>query len=274
MTRLCILAPSTEWDALAAEEIADLRALFPDAQFRDWHDAGDLAGFDVVTPLLAWGYHRNPDRWFALLDECEAVRVNLRNPAPLLRWNSDKAYLFDLEAAGVAIVPTFACPALDTAALETAAQAFETTDLIVKPAKSAGSDRTYRLAATDPVPADVAQLPMLIQPTMPGIADGELSLLFFGGQFSHAIVKRAPAGEFRVQPQFGGSVHAIDPPIPAVHLAEAALAACPVPPAYARVDMVSDGDGFALMEIELIEPSLFLEHAPDGGAGLVAALSG
>ncbi len=273
MTSLCILAPSTEWDALAAEEIAGLRALFPDAHFRDWHDAGDLTGFNVVTPLLAWGYHRDPVRWFGLLDGCEGQGVTLINPAPLLRWNSDKAYLFDLEAAGVAIVPTIACPALDAVALTGAAAKFGTTDLIVKPARSAGSDRTHRLSATDPIPADVAQLPMLIQPTMPGIAEGELSLLFFGGRFSHAIVKRAPQGEFRVQPQFGGSVHAIDPPASAMRLAAAALAACPVPPAYARVDLVSDGDGFALMEIELIEPSLFLDHAPDGGARLLAALS-
>lgn len=274
MTSMCILAPSTEWDVLAAKEIEDMRWLFPDATFRDWHDAGDLTGFDVVTPLLAWGYHRDPDRWLALLDQCELQGVTLTNPAPLLRWNSDKSYLFDLDAAGVAIVPTIACPALDTAALEAAARHFGATDLIVKPARSAGSDRTYRLAVSDPVPADVANQPMLIQPTMPGIADGELSLLFFSGQFSHAIVKRAPKGEFRVQPQFGGTVHAIDPPTSAMILAQAALAACPAPPAYARVDMVSDGDGFALMEIELIEPSLFLDHAPDGGAMLVSVLTG
>ena len=273
MTRLCILAPSTEWDALAVEEIADMRRLFPDAMFRNWHEAGNLSGFDVVTPLLAWGYHRETDGWSAVLDRCEAESINLINPAPLLRWNSDKAYLFDLEAAGVVIVPTIACRALDANALADAATRFKTSDLIVKPARSAGSDRTYRLSLSDPIPADVAQLPMLIQPTMPGIANGELSLLFFGGRFSHAIVKRAPSGEFRVQPQFGGSVHAIDPPASAMRLAEAALAACPVSPAYARVDMVSDGDGFALMEIELIEPSLFLQHAPDGGAMLVAALT-
>jgi glutathione synthase/RimK-type ligase-like ATP-grasp enzyme len=274
MINMCILAPSTEWDALAAVEIADMQRLFPDAAFRNWHDAGDLSGFDMVTPLLAWGYHRDPDRWFGLLDACEATGANLINAATLLRWNSDKAYLFDLEASGVAIVPTIACPALDAGALADAARGFGTTDLIVKPARSAGSDRTYRLTATDPIPADVAGVPMLIQPTMSGIADGELSLLFFGGGFSHAIVKRAPAGEFRVQPQFGGSVHAIDPPPAALRLAKAALAACPVPPAYARVDLVSDGDGFALMELELIEPSLFLEHAPDGRERLVTALSG
>lgn len=273
MTRLCILSPSMAYDDLAANEIADMAALFPMAVFRNWHDAGDLSGFDIVTPLLAWGYHRDPDRWFALLDRCAADGVPLVNPVPLLAWNSDKAYLFDLEAAGVAIVPTIACPALDTAALADAAMRFGSPDLIVKPARSAGSDRTYRLTPDAAIPHDVAGHPMLIQPTMPGIAEGELSLLYFGGRLSHAIVKRAPAGEFRVQPQFGGSVEAIDPPHAAKALAEVALAACPCPPAYARVDMVRDRDGYALMELELIEPSLFLEHAPDSGAMLVAALA-
>jgi glutathione synthase/RimK-type ligase-like ATP-grasp enzyme len=273
MTSLCILGPSTAYDTLAADEIIALKALFPAVEFRNWQDAGDLSGFDIVTPLVAWGYHLTPADWAAFLDDCETKGIPLINPAPLLRWNSDKAYLFDLEVAGVPIVPTLATDALDTAALMTAADAFSTSELIVKPAQSAGSDRTYRLHARDAIPADVADAPMLIQPMMPGIADGEMSLLYFGGQFSHAIVKRAKAGDFRVQPQFGGTVSTVTPPPAAMAIAAAALIVCPVTPAYARVDLVPDGDGFALMELELIEPSLFLEHAPDGGAGLVSVLS-
>ena len=103
---------------------------------------------------------------------------------------------------------------------------------------------------------------------MPGIlTDGEYSLFFFAGNFSHAIVKRPAAGDFRVQEQFGGRESEWDASADAQALAAAALAAAPAPPVYARVDMVGDAAGkLHIMELELIEPSLFLHHAPDKGA--------
>ena len=97
--------------------------------------------------------------------------------------------------------------------------------------------------------------------------------MFFGGAFSHAIVKRPKAGDFRVQPHLGGSEQPCDPPPGAEALARAALAAAPAPAAYARVDMIADANGqLRIMELELIEPALWLEHAPDGGASYVAAI--
>jgi hypothetical protein len=116
---------------------------------------------------------------------------------------------------------------------------------------------------------------MLIQPVMAGIHNpGEFSLFYFDGHFSHAILKRPAAGDFRVQDQFGGTDVAVDAPAEARALAAAALAACPLAPTYARVDMVGDADGVLhIMELELIEPALFLHHAPDGGAAFAAAIS-
>jgi hypothetical protein len=109
---------------------------------------------------------------------------------------------------------------------------------------------------------------------MPGIlTEGEYSLFFFGGKFSHAIVKRPAAGDFRVQEQFGGRETAWDATAEARALAVAALAGAPAPPVYARVDMVGDASGtLHIMELELIEPSLFLHHASDKGAAFGLAV--
>ena len=147
--------------------------------------------------------------------------------------------------------------------------------LIIKPAISGGAEGTYRLGPGDPVPDDVVGREMLIQPIMTAIVEeGEYSLFHFGGHFSHAILKRPAAGDFRVQEQFGGQEVTVNPPAAALALSHEALAAAPGPLLYARVDMVRDNSGtFRLMELELIEPSLFLNHAADGGAMFAAAVS-
>jgi glutathione synthase/RimK-type ligase-like ATP-grasp enzyme len=120
---------------------------------------------------------------------------------------------------------------------------------------------------------------MMIQPYLPTIAEeGEYSLFYFGGHFSHAIIKRPAAGDFRVQEQYGGYEAAVIPPAAAQDLAQRALAATASITgtstlAYARVDILRDGDGlFRLMELELIEPSLFLRFAPDNGTAFAEAL--
>jgi hypothetical protein len=145
----------------------------------------------------------------------------------------------------------------------------------VKPAISGGADGTHRIAPGEAIPADAQGQRRLVQPLMPGIlTEGEYSLFFFAGKFSHAIVKRPAAGDFRVQEQFGGRETPWEASEPARTLAAAALAAAPAPPVYARVDMVGDAAGkLHIMELELIEPSLFLHHAPDKGAAFGYAVA-
>ena len=115
---------------------------------------------------------------------------------------------------------------------------------------------------------------MLIQPFMPTIATtGEYSLLLFAGEFSHALVKRPKAGDFRVQPHLGGTEVPCEPPAGAIDLARKALSAAPAPATYARVDMVADEDGtLRIMELELVEPSLWLNLAPDKGTAFVRSI--
>lgn len=239
-----------------------------------WTDPGDLNGFDCLLPLVAWGYHDRYEDWLSLLDRLEAERVRTINPVPLLRWNSDKIYLADLAAKGVPTVPTLAVDALDEHALAEARARFGTPTLVVKPPVSAAATGTHRIEPDQPIPPDEAGKPMLIQPYLPTIAsEGEYSIMLFGGEFSHAIVKRPKAGDFRVQPHLGGTEVPCAPPLGAIELAHHALAAAPAEAAYARVDMIADEEGaLRIMELELIEPSLWLEHSPDDGAAFVSAV--
>ena len=275
MTSICILTPDHGYEPFLPPAMDGFRALFgDDLVFRRWSEAGDLSAFRLTLPLLVWGYQENAGDWFAALDAWETAGVRMANPLPLVRWNTDKRYLFDLEAKGVPIIPTIAADALSEADLAAARDRFGDA-LIVKPPISGGADGTYRLGPGDPVPADVRGRPMLIQPLMPAIAtEGEYSLFSFGGAFSHAILKVPAAGDFRVQEQFGGRELTIEAPAEARAVAEAALAAAPGEALYARIDMVRGADGgFRLMELELIEPALFLSHAPDEGRMFADALA-
>lgn len=265
--RLAILRPTDEYYVGWQTDADNYKRLFGDAlELRIWSDPGDLSGFDLILPLLAWGYQREPARWYGLLDTWKGLPF--ANGLETLRWNTNKAYLRDMDARDVPIVPTRFAATLGPADIADARALFGSGPLIVKPAISGGAEGTYRLDQTDPIPADVVGREMLIQPLMRAIAEeGEYSLFHFGGRFSHAILKRPAKGDFRVQEQFGGQEIAIDPPAAALALSQAALAAAPGPLLYARVDMVRDDAGaFRLMELELIEPSLFLTHTTEGGA--------
>lgn len=277
--RIAILVPPHDhpeaWQAGFARKQLALTSAGLAVEQRLWTNPGDLAGFDLVMALFAWGYQRDVTGWYALLDRLERESLPVVNPVPLLRWNSDKAYLADLAAKGVAVVPTVDVRALDAASFAAALTRLDAADVVIKPAISAGADGTHRLHAGDPLPADAVGQRRLVQPLMPGIVrDGEFSLFLFDGALSHAIVKRPALGDFRVQEQFGGREFAWEATDAAQALAAAALAACPAPPVYARVDMVGDATGtLHIMELELIEPSLFLHFAPDKGAAFAAAIS-
>lgn len=270
--RVAILVPAPDyyekWQPAFARKAAALTAAGLVVEQRPWTDPGDLAGYELILPLFAWGYQRDVARWYALLDRLQAEALPVANPVPVLRWNSDKAYLAELGAAGVAVVPTVEVAALDDAALADARVVLGAEEVVIKPAISGGADGTHRIAPGDAIPADAQGQRRLVQPLMPGIlTEGEYSLFFFAGRFSHAIVKRPASGDFRVQEQFGGREMPWDASEAARRLATAALAAAPAPPVYARVDMVGDAAGkLHIMELELIEPSLFLHHAPDKGS--------
>lgn len=241
-------------------------------------DAAGLRDFAQVLPLLVWSYHLDHARWLEACATWRCASVPMANPAEVLAWNSDKRYLIELSARGVAIPHTVWTPEPSCAQLE---QAFADTgadELIVKPSVSGGAWKTQRVrrdGIDEAVAAAVGGGDMLVQPCLPTIAsEGETSLLYFGGELSHVVNKRPVPGDFRVQETFGGQYTLLqEPPAGALELAERTLAAIDAPLLYARIDVVPDADGrWLLMEAELIEPDFYLGVDPRRGAAFAQAL--
>ena len=276
--RLAVLVPDPDypeaWNRAYDVEADALKASGAKVDPVPWTRADDLSAYDLILPLVVWGYHLQYAEWLALLNRFERERLPVINPPALLRWNSDKAYLAEFDAKGVPTVHTMAVDALDEHALAEARARFGCAELVVKPPVSASATGTHRLGPNDAIPDDVAGQRMLIQPFMASVAgEGEYSILLFDDVFSHALVKRPKAGDFRVQPHLGGTEVPCDPPPGSIELAKSALAAAPAPATYARVDMIADERGqLRIMELELIEPSLWIDLAPDKGAAFVRSI--
>ena len=236
-------------------------------------DASGLQAYDLILPVIAWGYHRDHGRWLKACATWSQAGLPVANPAEVLRWNFDKTYLARLADKGVPIPLTrwtdrVTQDQVDAAFAETGAPV-----LIVKPTVSAGAFRTLRLTPGE-VLSDAPEGVAMIQPYLKSIeTQGETSLLFFGGRFSHAVNKRPVPGDFRIQVQFGGLYKAVTPDAAAMALAEQVLAAIDEPLLYARIDMARDDAGqWVLMEAELIEPDFYLDHDPANGAGFAEAV--
>lgn len=229
-------------------------------------DASGLTGYPLVLGVLTWGYYERHGDWLAATQRWDAAGVRIANPASVLGWNSDKSYLQRLEATGIPIPPTVWVDGVVQADTEAAFERFDVEELVVKPTVSAGAWKTLRLTRGEAL-SGAPDGPAMIQPFLPElVAGGELSLLFFGGRFSHAVMKRAKPGDFRIQVQYGGTyVHVPEPPPAALALAERVLAAIDEPLLYARIDMIETATSWLLMEAELIEPDFYLSQAPDGG---------
>ena len=237
----------------------------------------DWATFDCVVVRSTWDYYNRAAEFRDWIDALERSGAPVWNPPALLRWNMEKTYLRDIERAGARIVPTAWLPRGsedDAASLLSAILADRGwTEAVIKPAVSAAANRTWRVTQAD-VPGMAAQLAeslricdMMVQPFMREIQErGEWSLLFFDGEFSHAVRKTPVAGDFRVQATFGGQSVSDDPGAEVLEAARRVLSAVPMssPWLYARVDGIETAQGFMLLELEMLEPSLFLSHSVSG----------
>jgi glutathione synthase/RimK-type ligase-like ATP-grasp enzyme len=267
--KLALLVPeadySADWRWAYDVEADALAAAGAEVTPIVWSEPFDAGAFDLVLPLVAWGYHKHFDRWMAALDRLEEQHARVRNPIPLLRWNSDKNYLAELYERGVPVVPTEVAESLDEDSLAAIRAHFGCTDLVVKPPVSASAYLTFRIGEGDDIPEPVRGRRMMVQPWLESITTtGEWSLLFFDGRLSHALSKVPVAGDFRVQPEHGGIIESCDPPAGAEDVARAALAAAPAPALYARVDLVAGNCGtLQVIELELIEPALWLDQSPE-----------
>ena len=281
------LAWVTTKDARGRDEdepiaLAALRGAGVQVDVVDWPDP-DVAWstFDRVVLRSAWDYPQRLADFLEWLQAVDAV-TDLLNPIPMVRWSLDKHYLGDLAAAGVPITPTaFVEPGDDVA--------FPAGDFVVKPAIGAGS-KDASVYGPDQHPAAAEHVErlgaqgtsVLVQPFLASVAiAGEWPLIFFRGEYSHAASKRVAlprAGT--VDDLFAAETNA--PHIASTEQVATAQAAVNVvsarvgTPAYARVDLVNDDEGHpCVLEVELIEPSLFLPYAePAAVDRMVMALTG
>lgn len=262
---------------LAPDDVAvapALAALGVSAEPVVWSDARvDWSRYDGVVIRSCWDYHRRIGEFRDWLQRLESLGVPVWNSPSLVRWNADKHYLLDLASRGIATVPTMiAAGSAVVRDVEQIAAAEGWSHIVIKPAISASGQDTYALrapfddAARAKVESAASGGSILVQPFADEVArNGEFSFTFIDGAFSHATLKRAAVGEFRVQTDHGGSVESVDAPAELAHQAQRVLEALPETPLYARVDGIARGGAFLLMELELIEPNLFLGFS-DGAA--------
>lgn len=241
--------------------------------------AGDWEDYQAVVIRSCWDYHHRPGEFQAWVNEMETRAVPLLNPAPTVRWNLRKTYLRDLADAGAEVAPTEWVPAGSRRTLRSVLADRGWERVVVKPTISATAFLTWRAgpAITDEderrFASQAGERDVMIQPYLAEIeADGELSLVFLGGQFSHAVRKRPAAGDFRVQSDFGGTVEPVEPSARLVEQAARVAALTPTACLYARVDGCVVGGRLLLMELEVVEPGLFFRQAPAAADRFVQAL--
>jgi glutathione synthase/RimK-type ligase-like ATP-grasp enzyme len=243
------------------------------------NDSATWSDFEAVVVRSCWDYHLQFSEFLAWLARLDAGGIAVWNSSPLLRWNADKRYLLDLAQRGVATIPTMIVPRGRGCDVESLAIAEGWTRFVLKPTISASGYETYALrtpldeAARDAIAKVTTIGDALLQPFVDEVPrNGEYSFTFIDGAFSHATLKRATAGEFRVQTEHGGTVEPVDAPRALVEQATHVLKVLPETPLYARVDGIARGSAFLLMELELIEPNLFLGEGSGAAERLAAAI--
>ena len=243
-----------------------LRAAGVSADVVSWDEDRDWGAYELVVVRTPWDYF---DRVTQFLDWAARVEreTSLVNPADVLRWNSHKGYLAEFTAKSVPTVPTRLVPGPST---DVADQIREVPweEIVVKPAVDGGARHAWRGLRDDPSLSRVAERltehgDVVVQPFVPAIVDGERSLVFLGGRFSHAVRKVPKAGDYRSQRHLGGHEVDHEPNSAELQVALAAMAAAPGRLTYARVDLVEWEGAPVLIELEVIEPDLFLRDVPE-----------
>lgn len=269
-------------------EIPDVEALFADdlrlidafsergveAEPVAWSDpAADWDAYDVALLRSTWDYVDHLGPFLELTATIERSRCMLLNPGDAARWNADKRYLDDLDGLGVPIVPLVRGTRSDAPRMLAAVADAGWDELVLKPAIGVGGSGVVRAGAAtlgqvlDGLPPGTE---VMAQPFAEAILDeGELSFIFLGGTLSHALRKRPATGDFRAHGIYGGTVEPMAPDPGDVEQVDAMFARLPFDLLYARVDVVRLHGRLRVLELELIEPMLYLDLAP-GSAGRLA----
>lgn len=278
-----LLATSAALPGLAPDDrllLKALRALGVAAEPAVWEDPffpADQASMCVVRSTWDYAYRRDE---FLAWARRTAAAVTTWNPESLFAWNTHKQYLVDLAAAGVPTVPTRVLPRGTVAALDALVGETGWEPAILKAAVAQTGrylrrvDRETRAAGQRHLDKLLPREDMLLQPFLPRVTtEGETSLVYLDGAFSHAVCKRPASGDYRVHDDFDGSIEPVVPTVAQRDVADAAVAAAAHPLLYARVDVVPGSAGPVVMELELVEPDLYFATAPGSAERLARAVA-
>ncbi len=246
-----------------------------------WSDADfDWSSTKAVLFRTTWDHFDQFPKFSKWLNEVSKV-TTLINSEALIRWNIDKHYLKDLKHNGVHIAETLFIEQGSRKSLKELHADMNWKDTVLKPCVSGAARHTYKLNPDNIAEHELifAELikdeAMMLQPFQHNIMSrGEVSMMVFNGQFTHAVLKTAKAGDFRVQDDFGGTVHDYNPTKAEIQFAIDTVNACKELPLYARVDIFNDNHGhIALAELELVEPELWFRQHPKAAQVLAEGIN-
>jgi len=238
-----------------------------------WDTPGvDWQCYEIVVIRSTWDYQHRPEAFIAALAAIEHTGTRLENSLEVVRWNMRKTYLRDLAARGVPILPTLWREQLLAGELLPLFDEMQCDEVVIKPVMSATAQGAYRLDRAGAslqaavIEAYFATRPLMMQPFEGRVvSEGEYSLFYFNGAYSHCVLKVPKPGDFRVQEEHGGDIRAVTAEPALLAAAAETVAALADTPLYARADFVRhDGSTFRIMELELVEPALYLRM--DAGA--------
>jgi hypothetical protein len=266
-------------DALAC---GPLRALGWEVEAVPWNRPGvSWREYEVVVVRSPWDYHHHPEAFLSVLAEVERPGTRLENRLPLLRWNLHKTYLRDLAAHGVPTIPTVWRDRLRPGDLEGLFDEVPGDEVVIKPIVSASARGAFRLDRRSlrrkgrEVEAFFSDRAFMAQPLARAVLDeGEYSLVYFNGEHSHTVLKTPNPGDFRVQEEHGAAVCTAVADAVLQRAGREALDALSEVPLYARADFVRSNEDrtYWLMELELVEPSLYLRMDPAAAGRFANAL--
>lgn len=245
-----------------------------------WDDPNfDWSSTRFALFRTTWDYFERFSEFSIWLNKV-SQQTQLLNSEDVIRWNIDKHYLQDLSQQGIHICESYFIEPGTITTLKEIAQKYNLQEFVLKPCISGGSWHTYKIDANtieehETIFAElIANEAMIIQPFQYNIVtQGEISLVVMNGKFTHAILKVAKKGDFRVQDDFGGTIQKYTPTAQEVAFAEKTVAACSQHPIYARVDIFTDNNGkLALAELELIEPELWFRKHPEAANQLAIGI--
>ena len=253
-----------------------------ECEFIPWDQSNiNWNNFDLAIIRSTWDYQDRIQEFLDVLENINSSNCILENSLELVKWNIDKSYLKKLSEKRIQIVPSLFYESYSKKILSDSFSFFSTNKLIIKPAISANADDTFIIDTENSEKISImlektfTNRKFIIQPFIENIVfEGEYSLIFFGNTYSHTLVKKPKSGDFRVQEEHGGILAPIEKPdIKMVHEAKKVLNNLPHKSLYSRIDFVKRENNFLLMEVELIEPSLYFNLNPSAATKFASIIN-